>query len=711
MVTLGCAAEDLPPFGEALMVVDTDAALSLVSRLRVDVYSEDGRWLRSRDLLTSDERDWPVSFSVQASVEEERRSLVRLRAYPTGRVRDYRGERYREKPTWEPPVPPTSVEEMCDAPVVLRPGDARWVRVGPDGSLESPSWCGLEGGPVDVVPPTHANALALEIDEAATYRITLAGIRPESGGASVEIAPGPMVPVQMHLQETCGMPEPVDPLAGPQALPACPEGALEAQWPLDPPGPYASSGAIERSLAPGRYFVLVGALGLAPVEIAIGVTKLEEWDDFVSRVPELLNPTREAEVGEPLPLDSGPVPLSEPDPLTTIDRLVLLDLEPGQVSSARVTLRAACFGAMARLRDDWPNQPPRIDEALTCTHVEDQLVALEPYPLSSDLSVPTASEHLHASLDPEECDGADTEACVCVPGGVLLLGDPDLLGNGEYGVDPERVALMSRFWIDRREVTVGDYRRALAAGFASVDPPAPRLSSTGFVDPSVVGHPELGCTWRPGAAGADDGLPLNCVSWSEARAYCQFMGGDLPTAAQWEYVATAAGRAEETLFPWGNDVPKCSPDACVGAEGPCHAIHADRLGSCEGNEAPMGPAFVESYADADHGDVSVPLNADPASVVFGLAGGVSELTLDALYPYDSDCWLAADLIDPECSDRDAVFRELRGGSWARPLAEAAGTSRSAALTAHNRNEPPGWPPGPAVFNFSQGLRCVYGEAP
>jgi len=113
-----------PRLPEAFIVVDTNVGVpSTASRLRIDLYKEDGVWFDTRDVALPDPRDWPTSFSVYSDDESrEGVVLVRLRAYPEGHLRDYRGERRLD---W-------------DAPFMVVPGDDQ-PRLSKDGKDGTPA--------------------------------------------------------------------------------------------------------------------------------------------------------------------------------------------------------------------------------------------------------------------------------------------------------------------------------------------------------------------------------------------------------------------------------------------------------------------------------------------------------------------------------------------------------------------------------------------
>jgi sulfatase modifying factor 1 len=344
-------------------------------------------------------------------------------------------------------------------------------------------------------------------------------------------------------------------------------------------------------------------------------------------------------------------PVFEPEPLVTIDRLLVVPLTPDRVGAVRVTLQGACFGTMADIRDFGALQ--------TCADTQGQLVTPAPETLDLDRSLPAASQQgAFEAADAQPCTGtprARTTGAggtplydddVCVGGGAFIFGSKDgAIGDVSDDV-PERVALVPSFFMDRYEVTVGRVRAAIDRGFHAVTIFAndQTISSTnGETDLTV-------CTWSHAPIGRED-MPVTCVDPATARAFCRFDGGDLPLEVQWEYAAAMSDRPARTPFPWGDGDGQ--PPACADAvysRGDMNGFY-----ECAMAGFPFGPASVAS-ADHEGGDRSIGLG------IVDLAGNVSEWTADAFASPAANCWAEAPIELPSCAVA-GVDSAGRGGSW------------------------------------------------
>lgn len=346
-------------------------------------------------------------------------------------------------------------------------------------------------------------------------------------------------------------------------------------------------------------------------------------------------------------------PPTEPLPSATVDRLVLVRLHPGARGRVRVTMRGACAGTMAMLSQTPPFQLPVVGSATTCVDTEASRIVAGVQTLEPDMSIfPTMQ--LGTFGTGAACASAPppNSRAACIPGGVFLMGSPaaNAIGPPLLGT-PQRIAVVDSFWLDRYEVTVAQLRQAIGRGFleGQIVSAVAHEAPLGQAAPTDADAEDKWCTWSSAPREREE-YAINCVAWLRlARPYCQFVGGDLPTEAQWEYAATAAGRQQKTRYPWGDDTPSCNQ--AVYARSDSTMLYVGGFGGCT----------------PEKGAGSQPVTAAPSDVtplgVFGMAGGVTEWTRDSTAAYDSACWAAAPLINPSCTDPTLPDRVVRGGSW------------------------------------------------
>ncbi|KAJ56678.1 sulfatase modifying factor 1 (C-alpha-formyglycine- generating enzyme 1) [Actibacterium mucosum KCTC 23349] len=159
---------------------------------------------------------------------------------------------------------------------------------------------------------------------------------------------------------------------------------------------------------------------------------------------------------------------------------------------------------------------------------------------------------------------------VAIPGGTALVGTaaPEIPDDGE---DPIRRQKVKPFRMGATAVSNAQFAEFVeATGYMTE---AERIGWS-FVFwaqvPENVGPTQAvaevqwwrrvdGANWRdvngPGTADAawHPDHPVVQVSWNDARAYAAWVGGALPTEAEWEHAAR--GGLGDVRFPWGNDEP------------------------------------------------------------------------------------------------------------------------------------------------------------
>jgi formylglycine-generating enzyme required for sulfatase activity len=221
------------------------------------------------------------------------------------------------------------------------------------------------------------------------------------------------------------------------------------------------------------------------------------------------------------------------------------------------------------------------------------------------------------------------------------MGNPDNAHEGFISWGTERLVVLSPFYVKAHEVTAAEYR-------ASGQPIA--LPWSGTLGQTMQDY----CTFTA-SPGPFDAYPMNCLPWVYARQFCRAAGGDLPTEAQFEYVA---GGLSSNDYMWGSDPPACG-DAVYARAG--LGDFTNRPDDCRTPNTRGGPQPVGSGARdrLELGGVAVE----------DIAGNVFEWVHDTWQRESDPCWARLGVYsDPLCTMTSPVdgtsFRgETRGGSW------------------------------------------------
>ncbi|MEZ4735960.1 MAG: formylglycine-generating enzyme family protein [Caldilineaceae bacterium] len=189
--------------------------------------------------------------------------------------------------------------------------------------------------------------------------------------------------------------------------------------------------------------------------------------------------------------------------------------------------------------------------------------------------------------------------------------------GGNPDEQPMHTVYLDEFWMMQTEVTNAQFAQCVAAGVCL----APRNER--WDDPAFANHPVTG------------------VNWSQANGYATWVGGRLPTEAEWE---KAARGADGRIYPWGNQAP---------------TAQTANFNTLAGDTVPVG-----QYPDG----------ASPYDVL-DLAGNVEEWVADL---YDSDYYTYTPVRNPQ-GPATGTFGVLRGGSFYHDVLDLRASARAKAF--------------------------------
>ncbi len=225
---------------------------------------------------------------------------------------------------------------------------------------------------------------------------------------------------------------------------------------------------------------------------------------------------------------------------------------------------------------------------------------------------------------------SDGMTMVYVPAGEFLMGSsdaqvekatqdcktvyPDCSRDFFTPEQPQHRVTLDAVWIDRTEVTNAQYKACVDAGACRASGCADKSSFNGAAQPVV------------------------CIDWEQAKGYCRWAGGRLPTEAEWE---KAARGTDARTYPWGNTFDGSRLNYC---DKNCELNWKD-VGGDDGyaRTAPVG---------------SYPAGASPYGAL-DMAGNVAEWVADW---YDAGYYARSPERNPPGPD-SGQLRVVRGGSW------------------------------------------------
>ncbi|TBR39693.1 MULTISPECIES: formylglycine-generating enzyme family protein [Dyella] len=243
-------------------------------------------------------------------------------------------------------------------------------------------------------------------------------------------------------------------------------------------------------------------------------------------------------------------------------------------------------------------------------------------------------------------------AMVVIPTGSFLMGAPDDESGRTDAEAPQHEVKISRgFAMARSEITIGQFREFVrASGYV---PDSVKMGGASVYDERTGAlRDDPDASWQSDYAGrpaSDDKLPVVNISWSDAKAYVDWLSQRtgktyrLPSESEFEY---ALRGGTTTRYWWGSGPPTGKPENLTGSGDRSQSGRRWSNAFANYRDGYWGPAPVMSFQANPYG-------------LYDINGNVSEWMQDCWHdnyvraPVDGGAW-----VNPGCG-----VRVVRGGSW------------------------------------------------
>jgi len=300
--------------------------------------------------------------------------------------------------------------------------------------------------------------------------------------------------------------------------------------------------------------------------------------------------------------------------------------------------------------------PTGVMGAIEGTDITPTTPTVTPSTISTALPTPTKTPFPTVEPVAVATNKMDNAEVVFIPAGEFIMGSNPNIDKDFWGAEgPQHPVYLDEYWVYRTEITNAMYQECVA------EQKCPRPVQFFAVHTDDYYENQIYADY-----------PVIYVSYGHAISYCHWVGGRLPTEAEWE---KAARGTDARLFPWGDSPPG-----------------SDQVNLCDRTCARGG--IIESQLNDGFSGTS-PVGNFPAGVspygAFDMAGNVWEWTFDWFH---SAFYSASPYENPN-GPVSGTRHVIRGGSWSMPIGGVRVVARKSEL------------PDTSLDNL--GFRCVMDE--